>query len=95
MALVLLGQVLELRARQRTGTAIRELLVARAADGPRRPRRRGTRVPLDQVHAGDMLRVRPGEKIPVDGEIIEGTSTIDESMLTGEPMPVEKQPATR
>ncbi|MEX2093176.1 MAG: heavy metal translocating P-type ATPase [Pirellulales bacterium] len=90
-ALVLLGQVLELRARRRTGTAIRELLslapptarVVRGGDDHD--------VPVDQVHVGDVLRVRPGEKIPVDGEITEGSSTVDESMLTGEPMPVEKR----
>jgi Cu+-exporting ATPase len=90
-ALVLLGQVLELRARKRTGTAIRELLelappTARVVhDGQE------MEMPLEHVHAGDTLRVRPGEKIPVDGEITEGASTIDESMLTGEPMPVEKR----
>jgi Cu+-exporting ATPase len=90
-ALVLLGQVLELRARRRTGTAIRELLslappTARiVSDG------QDHEVPVDQVLVGDVLRVRPGEKIPVDGEITEGASTVDESMLTGEPMPVEKR----
>ena len=90
-ALVLLGQVLELRARRRTGTAIRELLslappTARVVRGGE-----DHEVPVDQVQVGDVLRVRPGEKIPVDGEITEGTSTVDESMLTGEPMPVEKR----
>jgi P-type Cu+ transporter len=90
-ALVLLGQVLELRARRRTGTAIRELLAL--APPTARVVRDGVdrEVPLDEVKSGDVLRVRPGEKIPVDGELIEGASTIDESMLTGEPMPVEKQ----
>jgi Cu+-exporting ATPase len=90
-ALVLLGQVLELRARRRTGTAIRELLslappTARIVRGGE-----DHEVPLDQVQVGDVLRVRPGEKIPVDGEITEGSSAVDESMLTGEPMPVEKR----
>jgi len=89
-ALVLLGQVLELRARRRTGNAIRELLslappTARVVtDGEERE------VPLDEVHEDDVLRVRPGEKIPVDGEMTEGKSSIDESMITGEPVPVEK-----
>jgi Cu+-exporting ATPase len=89
--LVLLGQVLELRARQRTSGAIRALLNLApqqahllAADGTE------SDVPLDQVKRGDKLRVRPGERIPVDGTIREGSSAIDESMVTGEPMPVEK-----
>ncbi len=90
-ALVLLGQVLELRARKRTGTAIRELLAL--APPTARVVRDGVdhEIPASDVQVGDVLRVRPGEKIPVDGEITEGASTIDESMLTGEPMPVEKQ----
>ncbi|MEO8351741.1 MAG: copper-translocating P-type ATPase, partial [Chthoniobacteraceae bacterium] len=90
-ALVLLGQVLELRARARTGQAIKSLL--NLAPKTARIVRDGDReeeVPLDQVQAGDKLRVRPGDSIPVDGEIVEGKSTIDESMLTGEPAPVEK-----
>src|SRR6266404_4819486 len=89
--LVLLGQVLELRARQRTSGAIRALLNLApqqahllAADGTEKD------VPLDQVKRGDRLRVRPGERVPVDGVIREGASAIDESMVTGEPMPVEK-----
>jgi Cu+-exporting ATPase len=89
--LVLLGQVLELRARQRTSGAIRALLNLApqqahllAADGTERD------VPLDQVKRGDRLRVRPGERIPVEGTIREGASSVDESMVTGEPMPVEK-----
>jgi Cu+-exporting ATPase len=89
--LVLLGQVLELRARSRTGSAIKALLglapkTARvvANDGSERD------VSLDQVQIGDMLRVRPGEKVPVDGTIIEGRSSVDESMISGEPIPVEK-----
>src|SRR5438128_3094675 len=91
ITLVLLGQVLELRARQRTSGAIRALLNLApqqahllAADGSE------TDVPLDQVKRGDTLRVRPGESIPLDGTIREGASAIDESMVTGEPMPVEK-----
>jgi Cu+-exporting ATPase len=90
IVLVLLGQVLELRARGRTGAAIRALLSLAPAtariveDGSERE------VPLDHVRVGATLRVRPGEKVPVDGTVIDGRSTIDESMLTGEPLPVEK-----
>ena len=89
--LVLLGQVLELRARSRTGSAIRALL-GLAPKTARRSSRDGEEddVPLDEVHVGDRLRVRPGEKVPVDGVVIEGRSSVDESMVTGEPMPVEK-----
>src|SRR5712671_1019679 len=90
-ALVLLGQVMELRARSRTGAALRALLdlsprTARllASDGSEHD------VPLEQVKPGDLLRVRPGEKIPVDGVVVEGSSSVDESMITGESMPVEK-----
>jgi Cu+-exporting ATPase len=90
--LVLLGQVLELRARSQTGAAIRTLLglspkTARMlkADGSEHD------VPLDEVHAGDKLRVRPGEKVPVDGEVVEGSSFVDESMISGEAVPVEKR----
>lgn len=89
--LVLLGQVLELKARSQTGSAIKALLglapkTARrlAADGTDQD------VPLDQVRVGDHLRVRPGEKVPVDGVVIEGASAVDEGMVTGEPIPVEK-----
>ena len=91
IALVLLGQVLELRARRRTGSAIRELLslappTARVVrDGQEKE------VPLDEVREDDVLKVVPGEKVPVDGEIVSGKSTVDESMLTGEPVPVEKK----
>ena len=94
--LVLLGQVLELRARSRTGSAIRALL-GLAPKTARRVRDDGTEedLPLEHVQAGDRLRVRPGEKVPVDGVIIEGSGVIDESMVTGEPMPVEKQPGDR
>ncbi|MFW6050676.1 MAG: copper-transporting P-type ATPase [Myxococcota bacterium] len=91
--LILLGQVLELRARSRTGAAIKELLGLAPSTG-RRIRDDGSEedVPLDQVHEGDRLRIRPGERVPVDGVVLEGTGTVDESMVTGEPMPVEKQP---
>ena len=89
-ALVLLGQVLELRARAATGKAIRALLglapktARRVMDGAEED------VPLSDVHVGDLLRIRPGEKVPVDGFVIEGRSSVDESMITGEPVPVEK-----
>jgi Cu+-exporting ATPase len=93
VTLVLLGQVLELRARSRTGEAIRALLelapkTARrvASDGTERD------VALEDVMPGETLRVRPGEKVPVDGVVVDGASNVDESMVTGEPMPVEKQP---
>jgi Cu+-exporting ATPase len=90
--LVLLGQVLELKARSSTGTAIRSLL-GLAPKTARRIRHDGTEtdVPLDQVMKDDRLRVRPGEKVPVDGVVLEGNSSVDESMVTGEPIPVEKQ----
>ena len=88
--LVLLGQVMELRARSRTGSAIRALLDL--APPTAHVRRNGEEIelPLDEVHVGDELRVRPGEKVPVDGSIIEGKTSIDESMITGESMPAEK-----
>jgi Cu+-exporting ATPase len=91
VTLVLLGQVLELKARSRTGAAIRELL-GMAPKTARRLREEGEEedVPLDQVHPGDRLRVRPGEKVPVDGKVLEGKSSVDESMVTGEPVPMEK-----
>ena len=96
VTLVLLGQVLELKARSQTGAAIRALLdlapkTARrvATDGSE------TDVALDQVQVGDRLRVRPGEKIPVDGSVVEGRTAVDESMITGEPIPVEKNPGDR
>ena len=96
VALVLLGEWLELRARGRTSAAIRQLL-GLAPKTARRVNADGTEedVPLAQVHAGDRLRVRPGEKIPVDGRVVEGRSSVDESMLTGEPMPVDKAPGDR
>jgi Cu+-exporting ATPase len=91
-ALVLLGQVLERRAHRRTGSALRELLslappTARIVDAGQE-----REVPLAQVREGDILRVVPGDKIPVDGEVTEGSSCLDESMITGEPVPVEKAP---
>jgi Cu+-exporting ATPase len=91
VTLVLLGQVMELRARAQTGAAIRALL-GLAPTIARRLREDGTDedVPLDEVMVGDRLRVRPGEKVPVDGTVIDGLSAVDESMVTGEPIPVEK-----
>lgn len=91
VTLVLLGQVMELRARSSTGAAIRALLDL----SPKTTRRIGSNgeeedIPLDQVQTGDQLRVRPGEAIPVDGKVIDGNSSVDESMVTGEPMPVAK-----
>ena len=91
VTLILLGQVLELRARSQTGAAIKKLLDL-AAKTARRIREDGSDedVPLDAVHVGDRLRVRPGEKVPVDGIVLEGKSAVDEAMVTGEPIPVEK-----
>ena len=96
VTLVLLGQVMELRARSQTGAAIRALLRL-APKTARRVRDDGTEedVPLEHVHPGDRLRVRPGEKVPVDGVVLEGASAIDESMVTGESIPVEKGPNDR
>jgi len=90
-ALVLLGQVLELKARGETSSALRKLLglaakSARRIDGDGEERD----VPLDEIRKGDRLRVRPGEKVPVDGTVLEGSSSVDESMVSGEPIPVEK-----
>lgn len=95
-ALVLLGQVLELKARSRTNTAIK-LLLGLTPKTARIVRSNGKEedIPLEQVQVGDILRVRPGEKIPVDGLVVEGGSSIDESMVTGEPIPVEKQQGER
>ncbi|MGB7323453.1 MAG: copper-translocating P-type ATPase [Rubripirellula sp.] len=91
ITLVLLGQVLELRARGQTGAAIRELMQL-APDTARRINDDGTETdtPLSEIVVGDRLRVRPGEKVPVDGRVTSGSSRVDESMLTGEPVPVEK-----
>jgi Cu+-exporting ATPase len=100
VALVLMGQVLELRARRRTSGAIRALLDL-APKTARRIRPNGSEagseddIPLELVQPGDKLRVRPGERVPVDGLVIEGTTLVDESMLTGEPMPVEKSAGSR
>ena len=93
VVLVLLGQVLELRARSRTSAAIRNLL-GLAPKIARRVSADGTEVdvPLEDVHIHDRLRVRPGERVPVDGVVVDGATSIDESMVTGEPIPVEKQP---
>ena len=92
VVLILLGQVLELRARSRTGAAIKALLGL----APKTARKIGadaneSDIPLEQVMKGDRLRVRPGEKIPVDGVVLEGSSSVDESMISGEPIPVEKR----
>jgi len=91
VVLILLGQVLELRARSRTGTAIKKMLGLT----PKTARKIDTKgnesdIPLAHVIKGDRLRVRPGEKIPVDGIVLEGLSSVDESMISGEPIPVQK-----
>nr|WP_235953500.1 copper-translocating P-type ATPase [Noviherbaspirillum galbum] len=92
ISLTLLGQILELRARSQTSAAIKSLL-AMAPKTARRinPDRSEEDVPLAHVHIGDLLRVRPGEKVPVDGVVVEGQSSLDQSMLTGEPVPIHKQ----
>jgi Cu+-exporting ATPase len=91
VALVLLGQVMELRARSQTSSAIRALLGLAPKTAKRLDDKGGEAdVPLDQVQVGDRLRVRPGEKVPVDGTVLEGYSSIDESMISGEPIPIEK-----
>jgi len=96
VTLVLLGQVLELGARQRTGAAIRALLDLAPKRALRiRPDGSDEEMPLDEVAVGDRLRVRAGEKIPVDGRVLEGGSAVDESMITGEPIPVAKGPGDR
>ena len=96
VSLTLLGQMLELRARSQTSAAIRSLLGLQAKTA-RRINPDGTEqdVPLAHVHIGDALRVRPGEKVPVDGVVTEGRSSLDESMLTGEPVPVAKEPGAK
>ena len=92
ISLTLLGQLLELKARSQTSAAIKSLL-GLAPKTARRVRDDGTEedIPLNHVHVGDLLRVRPGEKVPVDGVVVEGSSSVDESMLTGEPLPVSKR----
>lgn len=96
VSLTLLGQILELRARSQTSAAIRALLNL-APKTARRINADGSEddVPLNHVHVGDMLRVRPGEKVPVDGTVLDGESALDESMLTGEPLPVTKRPGDK
>jgi len=89
--LVLLGQVLELRARRHTGSAIRALMSLSPPTAYVVRDSVETEIPLIQVHTGDHLRVRPGDKVPVDGTVTEGSSAVDESMITGEPIPIEKQ----
>ena len=93
--LVLLGQVLELRARSKTGNALRSLLALAPNTARRVQNGQEQDVPLDEVKAGDVLRVRPGEKVPVDGMVTQGRSAVDESSLTGEPIPVEKGEGAR
>ncbi|MGH8770193.1 MAG: copper-transporting P-type ATPase [Burkholderiales bacterium] len=96
VTLVLLGQVLELKARSRTGAALRALLGLSPKTARRIDRDGSERdVPLSEVHPGDRLRVRPGEKIPVDGKVLEGKSAVDEAMITGEPIPIEKAPGAK
>jgi Cu+-exporting ATPase len=96
IVLVLLGQVLELRARGRTSAALRKLLgLAPKTARIVRDDGREEDVALDQVRHGDRLRIRPGEKVPVDGTVLEGRSSVDESMISGEPIPVEKEPDAR
>ncbi|HEY5762632.1 MAG TPA: heavy metal translocating P-type ATPase [Rhodocyclaceae bacterium] len=96
ISLTLLGQILELKARSQTSAAIRSLL-GLAPKTARRINADGSEedVPLSNVHVGDQLRVRPGEKVPVDGVVVEGSSALDESMLTGEPLPVTKRPGDK
>ncbi|MFP5402449.1 MAG: heavy metal translocating P-type ATPase [Gammaproteobacteria bacterium] len=96
ISLTLLGQVLELKARSETGAAIKALL-GLAPKTALRIRADGTEedIPLTHVHPGDRLRIRPGEKVPVDGAVVEGESAVDESMLTGEPIPVTKRPGDK
>ncbi len=96
VSLTLLGQILELRARSQTSAAIKSLL-GLAPKTARRIKEHGTEedIPLTHIHIGDLLRVRPGEKVPVDGKVVEGESAVDESMLTGEPIPQTKRPGDK
>ncbi len=93
--LVILGQYLEARARAQTGAAIKALLGLAAKNAHRLINGKEEEVPIEEIHKGDLLRVRPGEKVPLDGVIIEGKSTIDESMISGEPIPIEKKTGDR
>src|SRR6266481_860441 len=93
--LVLLGQLLEAKARSRTGQAIKALLGLAAKTAHRLRDGQEEEIPVDEIQKGDVLRVRPGEKVPIDGVIIDGKSNIDESMITGEPMPASKGPGDR
>ena len=96
VTLVLMGQVLELRARSQTNSAIKSLLALAPNTAVRvKPDGGEEEVRLDDVHVGDVLRVKPGTKVPVDGKVTEGRSNIDESMITGEPMPAEKHPGSK
>jgi Cu+-exporting ATPase len=96
ISLTLLGQILELKARSQTSAAIKSLLGLSPKTARRiQPDGREEDIPLSHVHVGDALRIRPGEKVPVDGVVLEGSSAVDESMLTGEPMPVTKRPGDR
>jgi Cu+-exporting ATPase len=95
VTLVLLGQVLELKARSRTGAAIKALLGLAPKTARRIRDEKEEDIPLEHVIPGDLLRIRPGEKIPVDGIVTEGTSSVDESMVSGEPIPVSKQSGDR
>jgi Cu+-exporting ATPase len=92
--LVLLGQVLELRARSQTSSALKSLLELAPKTARRIVRAQEEEVALDQIQVGDRLRVRPGEKVPADGTVLDGASAVDESMVTGEPIPAEKSPGT-
>jgi Cu+-exporting ATPase len=95
VTLVLLGQVLELKARSQTGAAIKALLGLAPKTARRIKDGKEEDIPLERVHPGDLLRVRPGEKIPVDGIVTEGSSPVDESMVSGEPIPVSKEAGER
>src|SRR3546814_116337 len=96
VSLTLLGQILELKARSQTSAAIKSLL-GLSPKTARRILADGTEedVPITHVHVGDTLRIRPGEKVPVDGVVVEGESALDEAMLTGEPLPVTKRPGDK